>query len=115
MVVFVFPVVSSREIDFWHACVGQTLQTAAMRALSSILYGLLHYYPEDEFAAPDLPGVEPFIDKKGRPLGTPPKWHNPSADEVRAALFSTFSASSPDVTSATAHSLHGHLNLDTCF
>lgn len=60
----------------------QTLQTAAMRALSSILYGLLHYFPEDEFAAPDLPGVEAFIDKKGRPLGTPPKWHDSNADEV---------------------------------
>ena len=64
----------------------QTLQTAAMRALSSILYGLLHYFPEDEFAAPDVPGVEPYIDKKGKPFGTPPKWHEPNADEVGCLL-----------------------------
>ena len=53
-----------------------------MRALSSILYGLLHFYLEDQFAAPKLPGAEPFIDKKGRPLGTPPIWHDPTPDEV---------------------------------
>ena len=83
------------------AYVAQTLQTAAMRALSSVLYGLVHYFPEDEFAAPDLPGVEPFIDKKGRPLSNPPKWHDPSADEVCCSICRAF-WSNPDVSTAIA-------------
>lgn len=62
----------------------QTLQVAAMQALNSVIFGLVHYYPEDEFEAADCAGVEPFLDKKGRPLNNAPRWHDPSPAEVGA-------------------------------
>ena len=65
----------------------QALQVSATRALNSVVYGLLHYYPEDEFVAPEVAGVEPFIDKKGRPLEGRPRWHDPSPAEVGEALI----------------------------
>ena len=66
---------------------------AATRALNSIMFGLVHHYPEDEFSAIDMFGVETFIDKKGHPLNTPPRWHEPSPAEV--SLCPAVTPSSP--------------------
>ena len=65
-----------------------------MRALSSIMYGLLHYYLEDQFAAPEVSGIEPFIDKRGRPLPRPPTWHEPTSDEVSISCIQQIHRSS---------------------